>query len=182
MLLMPLAVTLCFDPPSAALLQDWWRTLAEANIDCDRHRLGYAPHVTLAIYPDDAPADQMGAAIERIAPGWHALPVTLAGFGIFPGATSILWAAPVVTSELLDRHRAMQAALPGVPVHPHYRPGSWVPHVTLSGALADPGRALAALIPRWQPARLLLSRLELVRFRPVEVLKSHTLKHHAAQG
>lgn len=179
---MAFAVTLCFDPASAVLLEDMWRTLAEQNIDCDRHQLGYAPHITLAIYPDETPAEQIAAALEQIAPAWNALPVTLAGFGIFPGATSILWAAPVVTSELLDRHTALQAALPGFPIHPHYRPESWMPHVTLSGVLRDPGRALTALTPRWQPLSGLLSRLELVRFRPVELLKSHTLEDHASHG
>jgi 2'-5' RNA ligase len=173
---MRIAVTLCFDPACAVLLEGMWRTLAEQNIDSDRHQLGYAPHITLAIYPDETLADQVGAALERIAPAWQALPIALAGLGIFPGATSILWAAPVVTTELLNRHMDLQAALPGFPVDPHYRPGSWVPHVTLSGALPDAGQALAVLTSRWRPVSGFLSRLELVRFRPVELLKSHTLE------
>jgi 2'-5' RNA ligase len=176
---MPLAVTLCFDSASAVLLENLWGTLAAQNIDSDRHQLGYAPHVTLAIYPDETSDEEVAAALALVAPTWTALPVTLAGFGIFPGATSILWAAPVVTAELLDRHMALQAALPDFLVHPHYRPGSWVPHVTLSGVLRDPAQALAALMPLWQPVSGLLSRLELVRFRPVKLLESHILKDAA---
>ena len=172
---MPFAVTLCCNASSASVVEDWWRTLAEQNVDCDRQQLGYAPHVTLGIYADDAPAFRLAAEIERFAADWTTLAVALSGFGIFPGANTILWAAPVVTQDLLDRHRAWHEALPEIPVHPHYRPGAWVPHVTLSAALVDPGRALAALIPGWQPATLHLSRLELVRFRPVSVLSSHSL-------
>ena len=81
---MPFAVTLCFDSTSARLLEDLWRTLAEQQIDSERHQLGYAPHITLAIYPDGTQAGLLAEALERIAPTWAALPVALAGFGCFP--------------------------------------------------------------------------------------------------
>jgi hypothetical protein len=79
---------------------------------------------------------------------------------------------PVVTAELLARHQAIQTALPDLKVHAHYRPGAWVPHVTLSGALPDPGPALMALLPNWEPITGFLDRVDLVSFRPVEVLQS----------
>ena len=173
---MPLAVTLRLDTAGAAPVEAMWCLLAERDIDHDRHRLGYGPHVTLAIYPDATPVEPVAVALERLAATWDALPVTLAGFGVFPGPPSILWAAPVVTPELLERHAALQAALPAVSVHPHYQPGAWVPHVTLSGPLSDPGRALAVLTPGWNSISGHLSRLELLRFRPVELLDSHVLR------
>ncbi len=176
---MPLAITLCFDQASAAPLEKMWRTLADQKIDFDRYELGYPPHITLAIYADETPVEQLTAALERIAPDWDALPVTLVGFGSFPGPTSVLWAVPVITPELLNRNMTVQAALPDFPVDPHYRAGSWMPHVTLSGALSDPGPALTALTVHWRPHDGLLSRLELVKFRPVEVLTSHHLKGRA---
>lgn len=179
MMSMPFAITLPFERDSAVCLEDMWRTLAEQNIDCDRHQLGYAPHITLAIYPDETSAERLASALEQIAPTCAALSVTLAGFGIFPGATSILWAAPVVTAELLACHAALHAALSDLEVHPHYRPGFWVPHITLSGAIPDPARALTALTPLWRPLTGVLPRLELVRFRPVEALKSQTLRKTA---
>jgi len=123
------------------------------------------------IYPDETSARQLASVIEQVVTSWDVLPVTLAGFGVFPGATSILWAVPVVTWQMLTYHAALQAALPNLQVHPHYVPGLWVPHVTLSGALPDPAKALAALTPLWRPVTGFLSRVELVRFRPVEVLK-----------
>ena len=76
---------------------------------------------------------------------------------------------------VLARHAAMQAALPDLAVHAHYRVGSWVPHVTLAGALNDPGRALSVLLPLWRPVTGFLNQLDLVRFRPVEVLQSYSL-------
>ncbi len=50
-----------------------------------------------------------------------------------------------------------------------------MPHVSLSGALSDPGQAIAALVPSWRPVSGVLNRLDLVRFHPVEVLRSYAL-------
>jgi len=173
---MPLAIALRLDLNSGSVFEEMWRALAVAGIDADRHQLGYAAHITLAIYPDETPIEQLRSGLARVAGSWRVLPVTMAGFGVFPGASSILWAAPIVSSELLARHAELQSALTGLPVHPHYRSGTWVPHVTLSGALRDPGRALAVLIPRWQPVSGILDQLDLVRFRPVEELHSYRLQ------
>ncbi len=124
---MPFAVTLCFDPPSAAAIAKIWEVLASKGIDTDRHQLGYAPHITLAIYPDEAPAAQLMAALRTLAATWSALPVTLSGLGIFPSSSAVFWAAPVVTPALLARHAAVQAALPDLQAHAHYHLGAWVP-------------------------------------------------------
>jgi 2'-5' RNA ligase len=172
---MPFAITLRLDKVSAASIEDMWRILAADGIDTDRHDLGYAPHITLAIYPDDSSTGQLREAIRQVAGHWRAMPITLAAVGIFPGASSILWAAPVATSELLARHEAIHAALPDLDPHPHYRPDAWVPHVTLSGAVLDASRALSVLLRGWRPVTGMLDRLDLVRFRPVEVLESHAL-------
>jgi hypothetical protein len=80
-----------------------------------------------------------------------------------------------VTGELLARQAALVAAVPDTACHEHHRPGRWVPHVTLGHAEA-PGRGLEALAPLWRgPIRGRLDRLELVRFRPVAVLRSAAL-------
>jgi 2'-5' RNA ligase len=172
---MPFAITLQFDAATASTVALLSRALADAGIDSDRHELGYAPHITLAVYADDTPAAFLCEAVKRASEAWDPLPLTLAGLGVFPGSSPILWAAPVVTRALLARHAALHAALPGLASHVHYRPDAWVPHVTLSGPLADPAAALALLLRLWRPATALLNRVDLVRFRPVEVLYSRRL-------
>jgi 2'-5' RNA ligase len=169
---MPLAVTLCFDPPSASTIAKVWDVLATKGIDSDRHQLGYAPHITLAIYPNETPTTQLTAALRQLAATWSALPVTLNALGTFPSSPAVFWAAPVVTPALLARHAAVQAALPDLETHAHYRVGAWVPHVTLSGALDNPAAALSVLLSVWRPLEGRLDRLELVRFRPVTMLQS----------
>jgi hypothetical protein len=49
---MQFAITLRLDPISAVPIEAMWRRLAADGIDADRLQLGYAPHITLAIYPD----------------------------------------------------------------------------------------------------------------------------------
>ncbi|CAA9226745.1 MAG: hypothetical protein AVDCRST_MAG04-906 [uncultured Acetobacteraceae bacterium] len=169
---MPLAMTLLLDDAAAVPIRAMWRALAEGGVDDDCLRLGYPPHLTLAVWPEEAPVGPLAAAVERFGAEWDAMPVALAGFGVFPGAPAVLWAAPVVTGALLARHAALVAAVPDTPCHPHYQPGRWMPHVTL-GQTDAPGRGLEVLAPLWREARPgRLDRLELVRFRPVSVLRS----------
>jgi hypothetical protein len=50
-----------------------------------------------------------------------------------------------------------------------------VPHVTLASDLIDPGAAIAALGPPLLPIDGVLNTIEVVRFRPVQILASHRL-------
>lgn len=168
---MPFAFTLRFDSVSAASVEDMVR--AVCGEDADGH--GYAPHITLAIYPDGVYVDRLRAAFADVTVQWRAQSVTLSAIGVFPGPLSIVWAAPVVTSALLSLHASVIAALPDLLVHPHYRVGAWVPHVTLADAVSRPDDALGNLVPRWRPVTGTLVGADLVRFYPVEVLLSHTL-------
>jgi hypothetical protein len=42
---------------------------------------------------------------------WKRLPITLAGFGMFPGESSVLWLAPVATADLVSFHTTLLRAL-----------------------------------------------------------------------
>ncbi len=161
---------------AAAPVLAMWRALAESGVDDDCLRLGYPPHVTLAVWPEEAPVGPLDAAVARCGAEWGALSVAFAGFGVFPGTPAVVWAAPVVTEALLARQAALVAAVPGVPCHEHFRPGHWVPHVTL-GQTDAPGRALEALAPLWRGAVSgWLYGIDAVRFRPVVVLRSLPLR------
>src|ERR1700733_8944081 len=117
---MPFAITLRLDLDSATKIEAMWGNLATDGIDEDRVRLGYSPHITLAIYQNNIPVNDLREAVGRMARGWRALPVTLAGLGIFPGSTSIIWVTPVVTAEMLALQSALCASVSGIEVHPHY--------------------------------------------------------------
>jgi len=135
-------------------------------------RLGYAPHVTLAVY-DALDLARAEAALARFVAGRRAVPVVFAGLGVFPGERSVLWAAPVPDRRLLGLHADLQAALPDCR-RDSYQVGRWVPHCTLAIDLrrAALGRALAAVVPQWRPISGRLERLDLLVFDPVEVVRS----------
>lgn len=174
---MPNAVTLPLDTDAAAQIGLMWDALAErAGVD-DAIRLGYVPHVTLAVLPGGVPIADVEAAVSRSVEGWTTFSLVLAGFGVFPGTPPVVWAAPVVTAGLLARHASLCAALTPFGIHPHYHPGHWVPHVTLSQEGPSSARAIEVVTSMWNgPIAARLERVELVRFPPVTVLRSQLLK------
>jgi 2'-5' RNA ligase len=141
----------------------------------DALRLGYPPHLTIAVFADTAAPARLLAAAEKCAAHWPGLGVTLASLGLFPGTPATMFLASVVTSALLARHAELLTALNGEVADPHYQIGRWVPHVTLAKDVTDPVAAVSVLAPSLLPVRAVLDRMEVVRFRPAQVLASHQL-------
>jgi 2'-5' RNA ligase len=178
---MPLAVTLRLDDETAAAVKRMWHALAEQTGDDDALRLGYAPHLTLALMPDDSSAADAERVVLDLAGTWNALPLTLAGFGVFPASPPVIWVAPVVTGSLLAYQSALHAALHPIPIDAHYHVGAWVPHVTLTQGAKSSARAVEAVSSVWSgPIGGIGDRVELVRFHPVEILCSTVLRRGAA--
>jgi 2'-5' RNA ligase len=171
---MPFAITLGLDAAAAQCVEAMWRTLASRDASDDAVQLGYPPHLTLAVFADESSQARLVAAARGVMarPG---LPITLVSLGLFPGTPSALFLAPVVTPALLAMHAEILAAVDGEPIEPHYQCGHWVPHITLAKDLTHPAAAVAALDPLLLPIDGLLDRIEVVRFRPVEILASHQL-------
>ncbi len=103
---MPYAITLRLDAAAAAPVASMWQALALQGVSDEAVRLGYPPHVTLAVCADAANSERLLAAARTWAAQWRELPVTLASLGLFPGPPATLFLAPVVTPELLERHAA----------------------------------------------------------------------------
>jgi len=175
---MPYAITLCPDAGAAAPIAAMWRALSEAGLHDDSLALGYPPHVTLSIHPDTVDPARLEAAMAATVAQAAGIDLRPAAFGLFPAPVQVLILAPVVTPALLALQGSLADALSGLPCDPHYRSGSWVPHITLAkgGAAGEPGwmgRALDCLGPLWSSLRPgAAERLELVHFRPVTVLRS----------
>jgi 2'-5' RNA ligase len=172
---MPFAITMPLDAQSATRVVALWRHLADAGCCDGMLRLGYPPHLTMAICPDHTPQPKLRSALAQIARSCAATPLTLASLGTFTGPPATLFLAPVVTAELLALHATTLAALAAAEVSPHYRRGCWVPHVTLAEELPAPGTAVAALAGISLPIPARVERVELVRFRPVRVLAALAL-------
>ena len=173
---MPYAVTLTLDAAAARRVAVLWETLAACGASDDSLRLGYAPHITLAILPDAADPSRILEAVAKLGARWRPVPVVLSSLGRFPGPRSVAFLAPTPSAALLARQADLLAALRGQAVDAHYRTGFWVPHVTLAKDIADPSAAIRALTDVGLPIPAVLDALEVVRFRPVDILASFSLR------
>jgi hypothetical protein len=93
----------------------------------------HVPHLTYAgLRRYDLPA--VVAALEAL-PAAEPLPLRFDAFGTF--RRSRCWLAPAVSGPLVGRQEAVVAAVTGTgaELHHHYRPGDWIPHLTLAPRL-----------------------------------------------
>ena len=177
---MPYAVTLPLEAEAAARIRQMWSALVEHTGTDDAIRLGYVPHITLAVLPDDAPILEVEKAVSLVVGDWPASTIVLAGFGVFPTTPPVVWVLPVVTAALLARHASLCAALGSFDIYSHYQPGHWVPHVTLSQESPSSAGVIEAVTSMWNgPIITRLERVQLVRFLPVAILQSYPLKPEA---
>jgi 2'-5' RNA ligase len=169
------AITLRLDAAATVTVEAMWQALASSGISDEALQLRYPPHLTLGVFDDSANPERLLTATRQYAGQWPQLPTAFASLGWFPGTPATMFLAPVVTSQLLERHAALLACVTGEPIDPYYQIGRYVPHVTLAGDLVDAAAAVAAVTPLLLPITALLDRLDVVRFRPVEILESHVL-------
>ncbi len=175
---MPYAITLRLDADSAGRVEAMWAALAEKGISASMRRLGYAPHVTLAVYPDTAPAPALSDAVRRLAANWTILPLACPALGLFPDPPATLFVMATATEALLQRQASLCAALPDHPPAAHYQPGSWLPHITLADDLAAnrAAAAVSATMANFTGFTAKLAGVDLLRFRPVKILWQTTLE------
>ncbi|HEY1935181.1 MAG TPA: 2'-5' RNA ligase family protein [Acetobacteraceae bacterium] len=167
---MPYAITLRLDAVSAGRVRALWDALSAAGFTNGAAALGYAPHLTLAILPDSVDAADLIASVRRATTVWRALPLHLAALAVFAGEPATLWLSPKVDEPLLRHHAALCAALP--PLHHHYRPETWMPHVTLADDLAASaaGAAIDVAANHFDPFAATLDAIDVLRFRPIDLL------------
>ncbi|UXN75391.1 2'-5' RNA ligase family protein [Devosia sp. A8/3-2] len=168
---MAYAICLRLDADAEVVVEAVWRKLAGAGISDDMVRLGYAPHLSLAVLDEEPHEAVVAGALEDGV----AIDCQLGPVRQFDG-TDVVWLALAGGEVLMDLHRRVLQRLPTELVRSHYRIGSWTPHVTLQ-TKGDATRATAlaeAAWPEQQSAKLV--GMELVRFPPVVVLKHRAFR------
>ena len=132
---MTLAVCLLLDDRADATLRRLWRRLEDAGVPTLlTHTHGHhVPHLTWAALRS-YDLDDVRASLE-VLPERPPVALHLDAFGTF--RRSRCWLAPAVTASLVERQDAVVDAVAGTgaELHRHYRPGSWVPHLTLAPRL-----------------------------------------------
>lgn len=143
---MSLAICLLIDDPADAAVRELWRRLEEAGVpSLASHTHGrHLPHLTLAALRTFDVTD-----VQRALSG---LPVAgptvlrLDALGTF--RRSRCWLAPAASVDLVARQEAVVGAAvgTGADLHRHYRPGAWIPHLTLAPRLHTTDLPLVARI------------------------------------
>ena len=123
-----------FDPATDAAIRAIWRALAARGITSPGDDPVARPHLTLGVY---GALDLRAAAapLAGLSAGGR-VPLTFGSLGLFPPAAreAVVFAAPIVTAELLTLHlrvRDLLVAHTSAPA-PYYAPGQFVPHCTLT--------------------------------------------------
>jgi 2'-5' RNA ligase len=181
---MPIAVTLDLNSDDAARVEPLWDALEQNETLLTTRRLGVRPHLSLAVY-DAMPPQRLPAQLAGFARRLKPVAIAFANIGIFVnGAATTVFLAPIADRVLLDLHAALHRelvdAIDGCAAH--YRPGSWVPHLTLAHDVdrAALPSAIAGLAAVMAPFSGTLDVLSVVRYLPVESLGRYGLD--AASG
>ncbi|WP_417308162.1 2'-5' RNA ligase family protein [Devosia sp.] len=168
---MALALSVRFDAATSAVVAEVWAAFDQHGISSDMVQLGYPAHVSLLVLDDESLAGELSEGLASLA-GKVPASVTLGDVRQFPG-TSVVWLECL--GELTGLHDAAAAMVPSQKIWPHYRKGSWTPHVTLQ-VDGDVSRAMDFATANWHPGRTAYpTLLELASFPPVVVLESLAL-------
>lgn len=133
----PMALALCLllDPRADTAVRGLWKRLETAGVPTLlSHTHGnHVPHLSYAaLLAGDL--DSVLASLRSLPPA-EPLPLHFDALGSF--RRSRCWLAPAVSHELVARQQAVVAAVTGcgAELHHHYRPGTWIPHLTLAPRL-----------------------------------------------
>lgn len=178
---MPFGIVALFDESTEAGIRALRMQLAEAGYG-DRESADVRPHLTLAILPALDP-ESLRQSLRAWCLDTPPLALEIASAGSFPTAEGVVYLAPVVTMRLLEMHAQvdhllLEAGLQGMQP---YRPGFWVPHVTVGYQLgADALRGAIGLVREADVFYTgVLTQVAVCEFPPLEVLYAFPLRGEA---
>lgn len=149
---MALAVCILFDPRSDRLIRELWARLEGFGVGTlQSHTHGrHRPHLSYAVLRE-WDLEQVRAALAGL-PAGEPVAASCQGTLLFPRGRVAL--APALPAEVVARQERLVAALMecGADLHRHYRPGHWVPHISVAtrargDQLAQVGTAIADVLP-----------------------------------
>jgi 2'-5' RNA ligase len=160
---MALAVCLLLDGRSDRLVRALWTRLEAQGIrtlQTHTHR-GHRPHLSYAVLRD-WDLDRVRTAVSALPDGG---PFFVEGHGslVFPRGRVALAVSLPAEAALRQERVASTLEESGADLHRHYRPGHWVPHVSVATRAQGPAQAVAVTtIADTLPLGLLVERAALI--------------------
>ena len=145
---MALALEMGLDPEADRAIRDLWSRLEQLGVpSLEGHVPSIRPHLSLTVTDD---ADGLRQHAPGLALRGVETEIEMAAVSLFPAdpPVLVLAVAPAPSWSPCTNASAPALAAAGVDIWPHYRPGTWLPHCTLSmGVPADAlAEALAACL------------------------------------
>lgn len=169
---LPYAVEMYFDPDTETAVRAIWSEMAAAGVDDTQLRLGFRPHLSLAVC-GSCDEESLLPLLARFAREIEPFPVTLGSVGLFADPDAVVFLAPIASEQLIEVHRRFtEQSRPFVQdVKVHYEVGRWIPHCTLARKLRDERtyRAISIAAGVGLPWRGRIVALGLSMFRPAVV-------------
>jgi 2'-5' RNA ligase len=150
-----LALEMGLDPRADRAIRDLWSRLEQLGVpSLERHVPSIRPHLSLTVTDD---ADGLREHAPGLALSGVETEIEMAAVSLFPADPPVLVLAVAPAPQLVALHERVSATLAaaGVDIWPHYRPGTWLPHCSLSmGVPADAlAEALSACLASPLPLR-----------------------------
>jgi 2'-5' RNA ligase len=179
------AIVLFFDPASCRRVEELQDGISHPAGLPATGNARPRPHITLALFDALETTDPADKILRNISHSVFPFEIKLESIGWFPTKEGVIFLAPVVTRQLLDVHGHLHRMLDGEGLIsvPHYQPGKWVPHCTISTGLTpdSAARTLEAILRSNVFGCVALVEIGLVEFDPIKYLSAFPLVgDHAA--
>lgn len=173
---MPYTIELQLNRATEAKFLKHWDILRDEGVTDLSYRLGYRPHITLAMYREIDEAKTI-AKLERFIAREAAIPVEFRHITV---AGSSFICQPNENVPLRKFHARFEKIF-GKSFRDIDHAGIWMPHCTIGmeAPVEKIGHAVDKLLPVWTPISGTLNRLALVKFRPGQVLWRKPLRRAA---
>lgn len=178
------AIELNFDKKTSNKLKKLWTALKHYEICGFMAEHSKLPHLALIVFDNDVEFAEDD--IEKIVTDFFvkepAFELDITSIVIFPGSGNGVFLNPIVTPRLLDCHERLYKRMcdEGYEkyISEHYKPGKWVPHVTMTMNINETNMidAIKLLRRKFKPLSVTIKQAGYLKFYPVKTLMHMELK------
>ncbi len=129
---MAYAVKLFLDQELSAQISGLWDGLKLEGISSHMSDSGYQPHITI-LGARDVDANRARETLVEILRPPSEFALECPAVSVFPGSTSTVFVSVTLTESLRKLHETIHLGAHdwAQDLAPYYKPGSWVPHITV---------------------------------------------------
>ena len=124
---------LYFDKETDAAIRRLWQVIDDAGLPSKMLSLAYPPHMTILVC-ENSDLEAMREALGEFVAHQPPIELNFHSLGVFNTPDGVIYLAPVTDQHLLAFHSALWTIMEphSKQVNELYRPGKWVPHITLN--------------------------------------------------